>query len=283
MRSKCLIMTALLSLLITFVPSFSSISLEMEEDPLEESSQGEGPEIAIEDVEIDLRNRSGYFSMDLGIFGNAEVGTDHVNISLIIYNGTGDFIGCIWIEPMDISLLGMMGVSLRGTGEDEGPWTGWEMIVNLSIPNDMEPESALGLILTLFGISGDQIPLQNLSIADLIDTFVSSGGGIDNPGDLMDMGSIVLVARAYDSMGNWDQEDRDITLEVMMAAVEFAISEGLIDGISPGDDEDPDEADSSDGQEKEGHVAEWVLLSAGAVLFAVSLVGYVIFLALRRK
>ncbi len=283
MRDKGIIMIALLSLLITFVPSFSSISLEMEEDPLTESSQSEGPEIAIEDVDVDLRNRSGYFSMDLGISGNAGVGTDHVNISLILYNGTGDFSGCVWIEPMDISLLGMIGISLLGTGEGEDPWTEWEMRVNLSIPYNMELGSALGLILPWLGIPGDQIPLQNFSITDLMDAFGSSGDGIEEPGDIMDLGSIVLVARAYDSMGNWHQKDRDITMEVMIAALEFAISEGLIDDIGPGDDENPDEADSSEGKEKGDQTVEWILLSAGAVLFTASLVGSVIFLALKRK
>lgn len=282
MRYGHLIMIALISLLMAFVPSASSISLEMENDPLKETSHNEGPKVAIGEVELDLNNESGSFSLNLGISGNAEIGTDHVNISLALYNGTGEFSGCVWIEPMDISLLGM-GVYLQGTGEDGDPWTGWEMMVDLSIPNDMGPKSALGLILTLFGISEDRIPLQNLSIADLIDTFGSSGDGIDDPTDLMDIGSVVLIARAYDSMGNWDQDDRDITLEIMMEAVEFAISEGLIDDIFPGDDESPDEVDSSDGEKKGDRTAEWILLSAGAVLFTVSLVGSVIFLALGRR
>ncbi len=282
MRYGHLIVIALISLLMTFVPCATTISLEMEDDPLKETSQNEGPKVAIRELELDLKNRSGSFCLDLGIFGNANVGTDHVNISLALYTGTGDFSGCIWIEPMDISLLGM-GVSLQGTGEDVDPWTSWEMIVNLSIPNDMEPESALGIILTLFGISNDQAPLQNLSIEDLIDSFGLSGDGIDNPADLLDLGSIILVARAYDSMGNWYQDDRDITLEIMIAAVEFAISEGLMDDIVPGDDKKTDGDDSSDEGEKGDQTAEWVLLSAGAVLFTASLVGFVIFLALRRK
>lgn len=281
MRYGQLTMITLISLLITLVPYSSSISLEMEEDPLKGTSETDGPKVTIGDVELELGNRSGSFSLDLGISGSAEV-ADHVNVSLALYNRTGEFSGCLWIEPMEISLLGMIEISLLGTGGDEGEWTEWEMIVNLSIPYNMELGSALGLILPWLGISGDQIPLQNLSIADLIDTFGSSGEGIDDPGDIMELGSIVLVARAYDSMGNWYQNDRDITLDIMIAALEFAISEGLFDPNNPGDD-DQDEDDSSNGREKGDQTAEWILLSAGAVLFTVSLVGSVIFLALRRK
>ncbi|MCK5773753.1 MAG: hypothetical protein KAH57_08185 [Thermoplasmata archaeon] len=275
------IMIALISLLLTLVPSFSSISLEMESDPLKEASENDGPEVAIEEVELDLRNISGSFSLDLGISGSSGALTDHVNISLALYNKTGEFSGCLWIEPSEISLLGMMDISLLGTG-DEGAWTEWEMAVNLSIPYDMELGSTLGLILPWLGIPTDQIPLQNLSIADLMGTFGSSGGARE-PGEIMDLGSIVLVARAHDAEGGWYQDDRDITMEVMIAVLEFAISEGLIDDIGPGDDENPDEADSSEGEGKGDQTAEWVLLSAGAVLFIISLVGAVIFLALRRK
>ena len=281
MRYGPFTMIALISLLVILVPYSSSISLEMEDDPLKEASENDGPKIVIEDVELDLRNGSGSFSLDLGISGSAAALTDHVNISLALYNGTGNFSGCLWIEPMDISMLGMVGISLLGTGDDEGAWTEWEMIVNLSIPYYMELGSTLGLILPWLGIPADQIPLQNLSIADLMGAFGSSGEGIDYPGDIMDLGSIVLVARAYDGMGNWYQDDRDITLDIMIAALEFAISEGLIDSTAPVDD--PDEEDSSDGGGKGDRTAEWVLLSAGAFLFTVSLVGSVIFLASRRK
>lgn len=274
------IMIALISLLLTLVPCSSSISLEMEDDPLREASENDGPEVAIEDVELDLRNISGSFSLDLGISGSAGALTDHVNISLALYNETGEFSGCLWIEPSEISLLGIMEISLLGTG-DEDAWTEWEMIVNLSIPYDMELGSTLGLILPWLGIPADQIPLQNLSIADLMGTFGSFGDGVGDPGDILDLGSIVLVARAYDAAGNWYQDDRDITMEVMIAVLEFAISEGLMDPATPGDDQEED--DSSEGEGKGDQTSEWVLLSAGAVLLTVSLVGAVIFLALRRK
>lgn len=217
--------TALLMASVVVVSLFLSVQ------PPSVAGQGTVTDLSapvIVDVTMSLSNISGTIVFRFAADGTCPPGADHVNVSFGAGNGTSppEPLEDGWIGPVEMMFFGN-GISLRPTGPQADPWSTWSFRVGASLPEGTGFEELIGLVGEFMG--NGTFDLEDLNWS-LFDPELVEG--------LEDM-ELYLFARAYMPDGSYGQTYKDMTDDVVPVLLEFARSEGLIDGTDgpegPGD------------------------------------------------
>ncbi len=94
----------ILAAILLTISTATAVHAEEEDrvqDPMRETSPGVGPNTRIGTVDLSVVNRSGYLNLTFEVRGTSSPGTDLVKVAWASYNGSGEFLGAYWIEPID--------------------------------------------------------------------------------------------------------------------------------------------------------------------------------------
>lgn len=183
-----------------------------------------GPKTDIIDVEISLENQTDFIVIKVIVNGTAGPGTDHVNVTALIDNGTGPE-ETVWLEETEFRLFGNE-MTLKGIGSGEEEWSRWILRITLSIPKDGNLSSTLDMFGLLFGF--DDINTEDVP---------SDIGDIEDIGeiDLNDTGmDIYIMARGVSDNGTYGEDMVLITDDIITALNDF------LNPVIPVDDTDDD-------------------------------------------
>lgn len=224
-----------------------------------------GPVPQVTNVTMTLSNISGSIVFRFAVDGTCRSGTDHINLSFSFGNSSTPLEPLVgWIGPMEMMVLGN-GISLRGTGPEEDPWTTWSFRLGAYIPTDSNLTAMLALIKGLIGNLSEA--LSGLDIGSLV------GADMDDLNETR----IFLFARGFDSEGAFGEDYQDITDKVVPTLLDFAMSEGLLD--------DPDGEAGTEGNDDEGGVDRSLtfVIIIGSVVFEVLLMALIVYLLRKRR
>ena len=225
--AEIMVLSLLLPLLIC--------SIEVEADGEVRFDEGEWIKPTIDTFDISIENDSGTFRFRSNVVGGSPPGTDHLNLTLGVFNGTGaDLNDGFWIGEGGIILFGN-GWKLEALGNASNPWSAWKFHAEITLPMDADPDTILDLFGFLTGEEGapDIVGNGTMPDIDMEDTLKA----------LSEM-RIYVVARSYNGTGAWGQEGRDITDELALELLTFAVNEGLVQEMD--DDTSDDDLDDDD-------------------------------------
>ncbi|MEA3557899.1 MAG: hypothetical protein U9R75_01470 [Candidatus Thermoplasmatota archaeon] len=244
-----------LSLLL---PLFCSIEVDAVEEA--QFDEGEWLKPTIGTFDISIENESGTFKFRSNVEGGSPPGTDHLNITLGMLNGTEiDLIDGFWIGEGGIILFGN-GWKLEALGNASDPWSAWKFRAEITFPMDADLDTILDLFGLFTGEEGGPDVLENGTMPDI---------DIEDALKALSEMRIYIVARSWNGTGAWGQERRDITDELALELLTFAVNEGLVQEMD--DDTSDDDPDDDDTSEKDGSLLIVVSGFAAVLLFIAAI------------
>ncbi|MGA1822651.1 MAG: hypothetical protein ACMUIG_08990 [Thermoplasmatota archaeon] len=199
----------------------------------DQADDAAGPDTEIIDVDIEIENQTDFIVIKVNMNGTAGAGTDHVNVTALIDNGTGPQ-ETIWLEEMEVKFFGNE-VTLKGTGTGDNKWSSWILRISLSISKSGNLSATLEFLSMIFGfddVDFDEIPSDMGNMEDLGELNLSDSG-ID----------IYVMARAVADNGTYGEDTVLITDEIITALNEF------INPVIPDDGDDDVPVDDGDGED----------------------------------
>jgi hypothetical protein len=266
------VVTILLSMILLASGAIGAASAEA---PLE-LEQGGWERPTISQVDVSIKNETGFFQLNFAVQGTSEPGTESVEVTFGSRNGTGiDLADEMWFTEETNFQIFNNWILLEGNGNSTNPWSTWSFEINFALPSTGGLEEAIA---SLSMIPGLDLDLGNMSLE-----------GID-----MDAANITqalaemqffFVARSYSGTGAWGQEAFEITGQVQTALLGFLIDEGLIEGPSTDDDEEPDDdgLEEEDDDQKEVNTGLIIGISLVGIVLLLTAVAIAVVLVLRKS
>jgi len=225
--------------------------------------QGGWERPAISEVEVSLKNASGFYQLSFLAEGTAEPGTEDVGVTFGGSNGTGiEFSDDGWFAEETNFQLFNNRILLEYLGNSTDPWSTWRFEIYLALSSTGGLKEALS---GLSGIPGLNFDPGNISLEEMdlnVTNLTRALAGM----------RFYFIARSYNDTGAWGQKAFDMTDQVQTALLGFLIEEGLIEDGLQDDDEEADD----DMSEDEGKNVNTGLVIGISVLGALLLLGAVV-------
>ena len=248
--------------------------------------------ISIDEVEVDLENRTGMLYFRFQARGSAPAGTDHVNVTFGYSNSTDRVVLDVWIEEMDAMLFGN-GISLLPSGPEEDPWSSYVFTAALFLPYMGNISSTIDILMGIIGELAGNISGNGDAVDEQMDPYL---GNMTDTSDLLEQmdpievlamlrdTKLLFIARAVDQEGSYTEAERDVKMELLDAVFGFLGDEGIIEPFDGGQGSGISETDSETGNEKESRtsIVPLMLLTAGITLLLVSIVSVIVLLISRK-
>lgn len=258
-------------LLLIFFSGLNISAVGAEDDISYDRGIWHSPEITSFDISVS--NDSGTFKFRMDLRGTAPPGTEHVELSAGVANGTRiDIFDEIWVEEGNFMLFGN-GYKLETLGDESEPWSNWSFHASLTVPMDMDLDLLTDLLGGIIGFDiGDLDITENGSIPDF------------DAGELLqDLAEteIFAISRAYNSSGAWGQDAMEVTDDILIELLSFASDEGWIS--DPGSDDDDDDTVVEEEQTDEGNAVLIAAAAGLAVLLLISIIITVAFVMIKTR
>lgn len=268
--------TALAVLLIgTLFVGNSSIYTMADETP--ELEQGGWMKPTINDVNLEIKNSTGFFRFDLDALGSSPEGTERVEITFGGLNGSKiEVAEDLWFEEGNVFLF-IYGSTLEQV-EGNYPWNNWSFNIWLALPVSGGIEGALTQLGGLFGFDTGNLSSEDIGNISMEDF------DLQNLTEMFQENRFYLIARSYNETDAWGQEAFDLTDRLYTALLQFMIDEGWIENPFT-DDDDTVPADNDDeSKDKEG-VSSWILIGIflTGIITLLAVIAVVTFMALSSK
>lgn len=263
-------------------------------------TDGQVSSTTVDEVTIELENRTGTLHLLFSAIGRAPAGTHHVNVSLGLENSTERTNIGRWLEPVDLD-LSVVGVILSDEGPIEEPWTEWECRIWADVKMD-SIFTTLEYLAPLLGIEGLE-GIGDIEGLEDIQNIVEIEGleGLSNLTDFLDPeemidqeeimellmdSSILFLARGYDDAGNFTEGEKDIKFDLLNAVFGFLIAEGMMDDPMANDDDDgpdPDDEVKEDGSEGTTGVLALIAVISGMLILVMVLAIIILMVSRNRE
>jgi hypothetical protein len=251
----------------------SSILNIKADEPLQ-LEQGGWMRPSIDEAGLVMENVTGIFRFSLNASGTSPEGTERVEITLGVLNGTEiELAENLWFKEGVVNLL-IYGNTLEQV-EGTYPWSDWFFEVWFTIPSNEGIEGAVSRLSGFFGVDMSNLSMEeagNYSMEDI---------DIQSLTEMFQDNRFYLIARSYNETGAWGQEAFDLTDHMYTALLQFLIDEGLIENPFADDDDDGEEPldDDNEKEKENGSVSSWILIGifiigVTTLLITVSIVLY---------